>query len=96
MNEKLYSSVLEPVISGVAVKAIKYINSNHIIRAVRRTFKGKIDKRDKTINISFSVGKPNFAEREFIKRFGILKSVQLKLYNPKKKKLVRNTIKVMG
>ena len=79
---KTYSKEISDVICAITtnpkiIKATKYISEKLIIRAVRRTFKGKVTRGN--IEISFTQGKPNFAEREFIKRFGVVKSVQLKI-----------------
>lgn len=49
-----------------AVKATKFLSPDQIIRAVRRTYGGKIVKGNTEILIT--IGKPNFKEREFIKK----------------------------
>lgn len=83
-NGKIYCEVLDYVIAGEAVKATKYMAPNHIIRASRKTYKGKFGRGN--IEIVLTIGKPNFLEKEFIKKckkvgepFPI-KKIQLKLY----------------
>ncbi len=83
-NGKIYSQVLDYVVIGEAIKATKYMTDKHVIRAVRKTFKGKILK-NRNIEITLTIGRPNFLEREFIKKckkanepFPI-KKIQLKL-----------------
>lgn len=49
-------------------KATKYLSERQIIRATRRTYKHRIDKRNRSINVVLTIGVPNYAEREFIKR----------------------------
>jgi len=48
-----------------AKQVTKYLNHNRIIRATRRTYGGKIVPGN--VEIVFTVGKPNYREREFIK-----------------------------
>ena len=50
-----------------AVKATKYLSPKLVIKATRKRFRGKIDKRSRIAQIAFTVGGPNYAEREFIK-----------------------------
>lgn len=53
------------LIESGAVRATKYLSENQIVRAVRRTYGGKIVKGNTEVLIT--IGKPNFQEREFIK-----------------------------
>ena len=46
-----------------------FIDKNLIIRATRRRYKGKILKHG-PVEIVFTIGKPNFAERKLIRRRG--------------------------
>ena len=50
----------------VVVRATKYVSENHVITATRKRYGGKILKRN-NIDIVLKIGRPNFAEREFIK-----------------------------
>src|SRR3990167_4035054 len=96
---KIPFDYIEPVIAMLlgtgALKATKYISKNQIVRAVLKTYKFNNHKPNKVgnIEITLTIGRPNYIEREFIKAcqkakepFPI-KRTQLKLYNPKPKKL---------
>lgn len=48
-----------------AKKATVYISPTETIKATRR---GKVNGRAKTMEILFTIGKPNYKEREFIKK----------------------------
>jgi hypothetical protein len=91
-NGKVYAEILDWVISGKASRATKYMAKNHIIRATRTRYANKFGQGN--IEITLSIGKPNFAEREYIKnvlskeKFP-MQGVVVKLYNPKKTKLKR-------
>jgi len=50
-----------------AYKAVKYISPKLTVKATRKRFNGKIDKRNRIAEILFTIGSPNYAEREFIK-----------------------------
>ena len=79
-----YNEVIEAVLGGDVVKATKFISPTEIVRAVRTRYHGKLRKVG-NIEISLTIGKPNYVEREFIKAckkagepFPV-KKVQLKL-----------------
>jgi len=97
MKTNYTQQVVEAVLQDNVIKATKYISPKEIVRATRKTFRGKIDKRG-NIEITLTIGRPNYLEREFIKLCKRAKesfptrNVQLKLYNPKKKKLKRGKI----
>jgi hypothetical protein len=92
----IYSQIVSLLIDSGAIKATKYINPKFVIRAVRTRYGKRINKRN-NIEISLTIGKPNFLEREFIKlcqKSGEpfpIKKIQLKLYNPVKTKLKKLT-----
>lgn len=83
-----------PILQGDILKATKYISPKEIIRATRTRVGGKIDKRY-GMEITLTIGKPNFLEREFIKlckKAGEpfpIKKVQFKTYQPKKRVVKR-------
>lgn len=87
-----YSEVVEAIINNEAIKATKFISPKLIVRATRKLYGKKIIKNH-NIEITLTIGKPNWAEREFIKlceKSGEpfpIKKVQLKLYNLKYNKL---------
>jgi len=61
-----YGKVIEACILSGARVATKYLSPKEIVRVSRRTFKNKFDKY--SIELVVTIGKPNFAEREFIKK----------------------------
>lgn len=70
MDERsaVFSELAECILVGGAYKAIKYLGPKLTVKATRKRFKGKIDKRSKIAEILFTVGAPNYEEREAIKR----------------------------
>lgn len=70
-------------------RATNYLSEKSVVRATRRAYKGKFSHTD-NIEIVLAIGRPNYAEREFIKtckkaKQGFpLKKVLIK-YLPKKK-----------
>jgi hypothetical protein len=85
-----YSKLAFVLIQTEAHTATKYLSPTHVVRATRIVWRGKIDKRSRTIEIRFTDGKPNYHAREFIKRcqkagepFPVRK-IQLKFF-PKQK-----------
>lgn len=71
--EKFAGKVVEALLFTESRRATKYVSDKFVITATRRVFKGKIDKRDKSIDVVMKIGKPNFAEREFIKKLKLVK-----------------------
>lgn len=49
-----------------AVKATKYESEKQVVTATRRLYGGKINKRG-NVEILLKIGRPNYAERKFIK-----------------------------
>lgn len=68
ITRKAFSDLAEIILEGEAIQATKYFSESQVVTATRRLFGGKIDKRDKRVEILFKVGSPNFKEREFMKR----------------------------
>lgn len=73
---------------GESFKAVKYISPTLVVRAVRKRYNKKIIK-DGNIEITLTIGKPNYLEREFIsdcRKSGepfSVKKIQVKEYNPR-------------
>jgi len=67
-----YNKVIETLISQKAIKATQFISPKEIIRAVRKSYKfsgtRKLPRKDQNIEITLTIGKPNYVEREFIKK----------------------------
>jgi len=50
------------------IKIFTFINEKFIVRGKRRCYGGKVNKRG-NIEILLTFGRPNFAEKEFIKQY---------------------------
>ena len=59
-----FSKVVSALIRNGAYEATKYVSENETIKATRRH---KWTKRDRQREVVVTFGKPNYAEREFIK-----------------------------
>jgi hypothetical protein len=66
-RSKVFSKLAECILEGAAYKATKYINETLTVKATRKRYKGRIYKNH-AVEILFTVGKPNYEEREFIKK----------------------------
>lgn len=93
---KTHLEVVEVIINDPTVlRATKYIGPKQIARAVRKSYRcyGRKQRKYQNLEIIFTIGKPNYLEREFIKvcqRAGEtfpVKNIQLKFPPQKKKKL---------
>jgi len=62
-----FSELAKEILVGGAYKATKYLSDKLTVKATRKRYKGKILKSH-AIDIVFTVGKPNYEERENIKR----------------------------
>lgn len=88
-----YTKQILDVITHLQTEGVRmatcYVNENLIVRATRKSYKGKFDKY--SWEIILTIGKPNFNERKFIKdckKAGVpfpLKKVQIKFIAKKKK-----------
>lgn len=63
MNSYRWQNVIEPLLSGKR-RATQYLSPSLVIKAARRH---KPRRNERTVEIVLTVGKPNYAEREFIK-----------------------------
>lgn len=64
-EQNVLNKLVEAILDDGAKKAIKFFNEKYVIKATRQ---GEIDKRSSRITILLTLGKPNFEEREFIKK----------------------------
>ncbi len=82
--------VVNALLGAEAHKATKYVSATHVVRATRKLRRGRIPKRDNGVDIVLTIGRPNYAEREFIKKCRKagepipVKKIQLK-FPPKKR-----------
>ena len=91
-----YSQVVATILANNNVmRAVKYISPKEVVRATRRSFRiyNRKTRKGQSIEILLHIGRPNYLEREFIalcqkaKEPFPIKRIQLKLWNPPKKKL---------
>jgi len=66
-NYTVFNTLAKAIIEGGAMKATKYISPNETAKATRRTYKERQGK-NAPIEILFTIGAPNYEEREFIKK----------------------------
>lgn len=94
--KQYFGQVVEAVLQNNVLRATKFIDSKTIIRATRKRFHGKIVKRG-NVEMMVTVGRPNYAERNFIKTIQKakepfpVKKVLLKIYDPKKTRVVKRS-----
>lgn len=94
-----YNKVIDAIINGQnVIKATEYVSPKLIVRAVRKTYGKKLPRKTDNTEIILTIGRPNYAEREFVKLcqranepFPV-KKVQIKVYNPKPNKLKNHLI----
>lgn len=88
--EKAAEQVVRNIVYGdhvgdTILKATKYVAENVTVKATRKLYGGKIDRRYKRTEIMLTIGPPNYAERQFIKTLKKagepfpVKKVQLKM-----------------
>lgn len=58
--------VINTLVNSTARRAIKYISPSLVVRATRRTFRGKIAGGN--LELSVTIGRPNYSERLFINK----------------------------
>ena len=56
------------ILEDGAYKATKYLGPKLTIKATRKRFGGRVNNRDRIAGVVFTIGEPNYEEREFIKR----------------------------
>lgn len=93
ISRQVFGQLAECILEGGAYKATKYYGDKLTVKATRKLFKyngRKVDKRQNITEIVFTIGRPNYEEREFIKKcFAAgeplpVKKIQVK-YPPKSK-----------
>jgi hypothetical protein len=67
MYWKDVSECCELLVAGGYRSVTKFIDTKLRVRASRVLTRGKIDKRDRGLDIRVTIDKPNFQERAFIK-----------------------------
>ena len=64
----VFAELSDCILLGGAYKATKYISEKLTIKATRKLVNGKIDKIYHAAEIIFTIGGPNYEERQFIKK----------------------------
>lgn len=59
--------LIATLLDNDAYQTTKYLAPNQVMRATRRVWKRKIDRRDRRVEMVVTIGIPNYREREFIK-----------------------------
>lgn len=69
MDERslVFAELAEEILANGAYKATKYFGDKLTIKATRKRYKGKMYK-SQAIDIVFTVGKPNYEDRQLLKR----------------------------
>ena len=91
--QKPYNDVFKAILAVNVIQATKYISPKLIMRLTKTRHGKKMPHINDNISCTLTIGRPNYLERDFIKLcekakepFPV-KKIQLKLYNPLKKKL---------
>lgn len=98
--KKYYQEVVESIINNDLVKATKYVSPKLVVRGTRTRYGGKFLRGN--IEITLTIGKPNYAEREFIKLLKKAKEpfpvklIQVKHYQPKQSNLKNDQCIMLG
>jgi hypothetical protein len=66
ISRDAFGKLAEAILEGGARKATKYFSPTEVVKATRVTFRRGGTSR--ITEIRFTIGKPNCAEREFIKK----------------------------
>lgn len=64
--DKFVGETVNFLVDTSSRKATKYVSDKLVINATRRTYQGKIRKWE-NIEVVLKIGRPNYAERQFIK-----------------------------
>lgn len=62
---QMVAAILQP--NAKVIRATKFVSPKEIIRATRRTYKGKIIRGN--VDIVLTIGRPNYAERKLVRIF---------------------------
>lgn len=91
MNKINFNEVIEAIIGGEGVvKATKYLNPKLVVRATRTLYGKRLPAKNQNIEITLTIGRPNYVEREFVKAclkagepFPVKRTI-IKFYNSKR------------
>jgi hypothetical protein len=68
IEPSVVSELVDYVLNKGAYKATTYLSKDFTVKATRKRYDGKINKRARTVDIILTIGKPNYEERERMKR----------------------------
>lgn len=69
MTRRQLESAVRQVVNAVgagAYRATKYLSPKLTVKATRRFARRRIDRRNPNVDIVLCIGRPNYAERQFI------------------------------
>lgn len=85
----MYDKIIEEVLRNDAKKATYFITNKEIIRVVRTSYSYNGKFGGGNVELTITRGKPNYAEREMVKKLGknteSIKGMTFFKYLPKKK-----------
>jgi hypothetical protein len=64
---RIIGTLVRAILAGGAIRATKYISEKQTIKATRKRYKKGVVHS--AIDIVITIGKPNYLERAFIKKF---------------------------
>jgi len=67
VTKAVVGKVVSTLIATESKKATAYLSPRLTVKATRRAWDGKIDRRDRRADIVLTIGEPNCDERHFIK-----------------------------
>ncbi len=89
----MYDKIIKELLGNGAKKATYFITNKEIIRVVRTSYGGKFSRGN--LEITLTRGKPNYAEREIVKKWKETKKMTFFKYLPEKKKQPRRTSRAL-
>lgn len=60
--------VVTALLANNARRATKYLSERQVVKASRKLYRRKLPRKGSTVEIVLTVGRPNYEEREFIRR----------------------------
>jgi hypothetical protein len=68
VNADVLGDIVKSALSGEVKKVTAFISDKFVVKAKRKMFNGKIDKRSRIAEVVVTAGAPNYAERVKIKK----------------------------
>jgi hypothetical protein len=67
-RSEVFSELAEEILVNGAYKVTKFLNSKLTIKATRKRYGGRVHYKEKQVQILFTLGAPNYEERDMLKR----------------------------